>query len=249
MSDLIFKTTTQNVADGKGRSFRAQLLAHIEVPGVLPSREAEFCPAWALLGGSHEEIRAFAANLQMGYSAKCGDTVLQYAKKEFLYTYTSVPGEGTIVNVFHGDLCAFEAPVAPERLRFLMILDAATVAANKWDREAAAKHVKKCGLSAYMAEETLGLVPHFAAYLDRRCRLPLPRHYKFFSQLLASMIQSEYASRSGGPGGSAIKVSGLAEAGLAPVLLVNVKHEDFKTLCALEVQRYVEKGGKLLWRG
>lgn len=173
----------------KGRSFTANLLAHAHANTLWENGTSGDChrPVWMVLGGTEQEMRAFSANLLTGKKA---ETQTDHGwrqrgtKFEILksagYTHHSYKIGGGVVTTFYlPDLLRLDpGMVDPAGVKFVVIPAAAWVSAQRFDLVAARERLLALGSEIKMDDEALHVAlaegALLLAYLDRRCRFPIP---------------------------------------------------------------------------
>ena len=199
---------------GKGRTFAALMLAGVEADGLWPGGRTAteiMRPVWAMFGGSDQELRAFAANLQTGRKAVFGKTggyrSRHDEKLEFLksagYQYTwQREAEGSLLTVYLPDLFRLDpGMVDPAGASFICLPTQAWAEAQTIDTKPLIKHAKALGYGALPEDDLIALCPMaflFCAYLDRRTRCPLLSDGRFYLQLLLACLSEGLASFPGG---------------------------------------------------
>lgn len=253
--------------EGKGRTFRATLLASVEAdllwPGGLTAGD-NIRPVWAMFAGSDQELRAFSANLQMGRKVtfpKRG----YYRSKEDRMEFLKSAGyrmawqreeEGSLLTVFLPELFQIDpGMVDPIGIKFILLPTQAWHAAQTIeDLGAMIRHVEVLNGGSPVPEWVAEWVPTaflFAAYLDRRTCCPLVADSRFFLQLMLACLRDGVATFTSPAGyhynrdlGFGVHSSrqyiedSISDVGLRPGIAFNADHETFEKLLADEVERF-----------
>lgn len=251
--------------EGKGRTFRATMLASVEADlmwqGGLKSGD-NTRPVWAMFAGSDQELRTFAANLQMGRQA----TFLKrdgYSRKEDRMEFLKSSGyqmiwqreeEGSLVTVFLPELFQIDpGMVDPTAVKFILLPSQAWHAEQTIDHKPLMRHMARYG--GYEIEEQwfadwAPIAYLFAAYLDRRTRCPLVADGRFYMQLMLSCLNHGAATFSApegysyGQDGFGVHTrrqyfeKGITSVGLRQGIAFSCDHESFEHLLAQEVGLY-----------
>lgn len=258
-------------SEGKGRTFRATLLASVEADrmwaGGLSSNET-IRPVWAMFAGSEQELRPFVANLTLGRKATFpGHTRYRYGKKEVVefmksagyQTIWQKEEEGALVTVYQPSFFVLDpGMVDPEGISFILLPSKEWFEAQTLDVSPIQRHLRLCGYE----QEIPGIevISHlFATYLDRRTRCPLVADSRFYAQLLMSCLQYKLASYTmtdnhsfsynrddtfGVSSTIGLVEHNTATVGLLPGIAFNSKHEAFEQLLAQEVGIYFQVAGR-----
>lgn len=197
--------------DGKGRTFSAACLATVEASGIWAvDRTDDTRPLWAMFAGSDAELRAFAANLQMGKKAmfgsgsnrsKRGDRLELLRSAGYAFAWQrDAERDVSIVTAYVPDFFRVDpGMVDPSGAHFVCLPTQAWMDAQTFDRRelvAIVQHAEKIN-SGRSVEELIALVPMaflFAVYLDRRTRAPLLADGRFYLQLLLAALADGLAS-------------------------------------------------------
>jgi len=197
--------------DGKGRTFSAACLATVEASGIWAvDRTDDTRPLWAMFAGSDAELRAFAANLQMGKKAmfgsgsnrsKRGDRLELLRSAGYAFAWQrDAERDVSIVSAYVPDFFRVDpGMVDPSGAHFVCLPTQAWMDAQTFDRRelvAIVQHAEKLN-SGRSVEELIALVPMaflFAVYLDRRTRAPLLADGRFYLQLLLAALADGLAS-------------------------------------------------------
>lgn len=260
-------------SEGKGRTFRAVLLASVEADllwsGGTSGSTDSMRPVWAMFAGSDQELRAFMANLTGGRLAKCEKRYGYYRsgkqeRLEFLRSarYQTIwqrEDEGSLATIYLPDLFKMDpGMVDPSGIGFVLL------PTQEWDAQqilptvALAKHLERCGyqqLGPDWAREW-GTTAHlFAAYLDRRTRCPLIADGRFYIQLFAACLKHKLASFAPKDSFSSNRDFGVHQdhdyhetdtqlVGFRKGLVFRSNHAAFETVLAQEVETFFRITGK-----
>lgn len=253
--------------EGKGRTFRAVLLASIEADLLWSNRSSgsdNMRPVWAMFAGSDQELRAFMANLTTGRKITCEkrygyyrsgkEDRLEFLKSARYQTIWQREEEGLLATVYLPDLFKLDpGMVDPAGIGFILL------PTQEWhDRQSLptsylAKHLKRCGyeLGPDWASQWGTTAYLFAAYLDRRTRCPLVADGRFYIQLMAACLQHRLASFSIRDRFSRSQDFGVHHShdfhetdtqtvGLRPGLVFRSSHDNFEELLAREVETFFQ---------
>ena len=259
--------TIQSGDSGKGRSFSAALLAHVEADalwfGGAASTEVTR-PVWMAVAASETELRPFLANLRCGKRADTGTgrrndrgqrfEILRSAGYHFSTQRTPA---GAILTAYLRDLFVLDpGMVDPTGVGFVMLpprswIDQQTRALGEPAIHGAVKHVRRLGLAPAKVDLE-ALVPAatlFCAYLDRRVRAPLVPDVAFQLQVFCAALSAGLASftcptesyRDVGWGqhrGLGFSESQTARVGLAPGVACLAKHTAVEALLAEQASMF-----------
>lgn len=249
--------------EGKGRTFKALLLASVEADLLWTGGQTvsdNLRPVWAMFAGSEQELRAFTANLLSGRKAifpkrngwgRKKEDQLEILRSAGYQTFWQREAEGSIVTLYLSDLFQMDpGMVDPEGIRFVLLPTQEWAQAQKFDVAPVVRHAKKVGYDL-TTEQLVSLAPVaylFCAYLDRRTRCPLVSDGRFYLQLLLACLQKELASFStkadsyyhqdkvfGQHQNLRYHEFGTTEVGLIPGLVFRSTHEKLEKLLAEEV--------------
>ena len=230
---------------GKGRSFQGSMLAYITCSAVTFG-VGELRPIWACIATDAGSAKPMLANLRLGRPAAFGGKVLRFLPKlRYRFDQQQAP-EGALFSIYLPDFFQFDASADDDSLTFVVLVEKQRVQDFAWDKKSAVAWLRK--LRRVLPDDVLDLVPFFAAYLDRRCKLPLPASLNFQAQLLAGLLDygGAIASIDGGfEQGRYCRASGMADLGLHRPIYFQMGHESFSEFCAEEVGLYVRTGGVL----
>lgn len=203
--------------EGKGRTFRAAMLAHVEADHLWSSGSGDTIrPVYAAIAAGHGEIGPFLANLRTGRKAIVGPE--RYGKSkgrqvEFLrsagYSYvTQRHPEGVVCQIFLREVVQLDPGMVDPKngIRFLCMPPAGS-----------------------------DPVAHWIAWLDRRTRAPLIPDPAFHQMLLDRCIKA------GAVGGSARKLCyayGVEDVGLSTPIAMLASHAGFEELLAETVETF-----------
>ena len=260
--------TIEPKTEGKGRAFRALMLASVEADLLWSTSQFESMrPIWAMFAGSQEELRAFMANLASGRAASVDQNGYRRNKQErveFLRSagYQTIwqrEEEGCLATIFLPELFKLDpGMVDPSGIGFVLLPSEQWHQAQQVDTLPLQRHLGRCdlGVPGEWAAEW-GVTAHlFAAYVDRRTRCPLIADARFYVQLMASCLQHKLASFSTSQGFSHEREFGVHEShqyiethieavGLRKGLVFRSTHENFEALLAREVETFFRlTGGK-----
>ncbi len=196
--------------EGKGRSFRATLVAAVEADSLWSGGETatdHMRPVWAMFAGSEQELRPFGANLMTGRKVMFADGKRAYGRKarEKLEVLRSAGFatirqrtlDGALLTAYLPDLFQIDpGMVDPAGAKFICMPNIADMAAQTIEVEPIARHVERLGhpLDASKLRALVPLSFLFAAYLDRRTRFPLLADGRFYLQLLCACLKEGLAS-------------------------------------------------------
>jgi len=262
--------------EGKGRTFRATLLASVEADLLWPGGQTvsdNLRPAWAMFGGSDQELRAFMANLTLGrkayfpkspndYSRRKADC-LEILKSSGYQVTWQREEEGSLATIFLPELFQIDpGMVDPAGARFVLLPTQAWAAEQNLDVPSLVAHANLCNYLEFSPEQLAAWAPMsylFAAYLDRRTRCPLVADGRFYFQLMLSCLEHGLASFATPPDlyrhsdslgfGQYPKhqyhESGTTTVGLLPGLAFNASHETLDAVLAREVALFFKLQGTL----
>lgn len=253
--------------EGKGRTFRAMCLATIEADSLWQGGGADDRrPVWSMFIGSENELRPFAVNLQLGrkaqfvsntHSSKRDHRIELLKSARFALSFQR-EAEGSIATAYLPDLFRLDpGMVDPTGARFVLAPTAAWVASQKVDPKPLVEHALRLPYADKIEPELLPtLAPMaylFAAYLDRRTRLPLLADGRFYLQLLLACLDqgcASFADKASDRGyngyaydrrawgynrGLRFFAEGVEDVGLAPPIAFGADHKAFGELLAEQV--------------
>ena len=253
--------------EGKGRTFRATLLACVESDllwqGGLNSGD-NIRPVWAMFCGSDQELRAFAANLQMGRKITLMGQRNGYRRKEERMEFMKSSGyqtiwqreeEGSILTVMLPELFQIDpGMVDPVGIKFVVLPTQDWHDSQELDVEPMVRHVKRLKDYDQVGDWVIDWAPTaflFASYLDRRTRCPLVADGRFFLQLMLACLRHGAATFAAPSGYSYSRdlgfgvhqnrqyfEDGTAGVGLRPGISFSCDHESFEKLLAQEVDLF-----------
>lgn len=252
---------------GKGRTFRAMLLASVEADLLWSGGEAttdNARPIWAMFAGSEQELRAFMANLIGGRKATFPQRWGGYRRKADCLEILRSAGyrvtwqreeEGCLATIFLPELFQIDpGMVDPKGATFVLLPTQEWQGSQTIDPSPLMEHARRCGYAndAIPDEQLAAWAPLsflFSAYLDRRTRCPLPADGRFYLQLMLSCLKYKLASFSTVPNRSWDEGFGChqaqqyhefdtAEVGLLPGLAFKSDHENLEKLLAHEVEQF-----------
>ncbi len=204
---------------GKTRRFAVRLLGHATANRLwdCPTSGSVRRPVWVAYFGTEGESGPFTANFRASRKAATRNEVLQIPKKApFRWTTHRVPG-GVITVAYLPELFHLE-PASPfaEEARFVF-------APPRWWLEAQA-----ADLAPDFGDDALDAARAalFAAYLDRRTRLPLVRDPRFHLQLYRAALDGDWVHKPGrNPDHAVLTSDGLTACGLDDPIAVRVGPE------------------------
>lgn len=246
------------VQSGKGRSFQATLLAHVNADALWAgggTATEVTRPVWMMLGGSDNELRPFVANLQTGrkadhpggskYQGTSRFEVLKSAGYHYAWQRTPV---GTAVTIYLPDLFRLDpGMVDPKGIQFCLL------PSSKWvtppDPKAEAFLAKlKVPTDDPAVLHALMLAPLFIAFLDRRTRCPLIPDPRFYALVLVQAltkglaswsVNDHYGSRNWGEHRDlSYREHSTTNVGYARGLVFKASHEDFEAFLAEQVKLF-----------
>ena len=256
---------------GKGRTFRATLLASVEADLLWPGGQTasdNLRPVWAMFGGSDQELRAFMANLTLGRKAHFPKPSNDYSRRkvnclEILksagYQITwQREEEGSLATIFLPDLFQIDpGMVDPAGARFVLLPTKTWAHTQSLDIPSLVAHANLCNYQEFSPEQLAAWAPMsflFAAYLDRRTRCPLVADGRFYYQLMLSCLEHGLASFATTPNRYSEEFFGqhpkqqyhendTSSVGLLPGLAFNSNHETLDALLAREVALFFKLQG------
>lgn len=255
----------------KGRSFRATLLAHATSRSLWAGGTHDnLRPIWAMIATTDAESLPFIRNLQCGRKANCfGDGNRDKAStfellKSAGYEYQAQRHpEGVVWTCFLPELFRIDAGMSdPEGVKFAMLPAAGWLAdedhatakwlaglyreeAGDWygaEKRQAESDAKRLSEMLYLTRVS-GL---FAARLNSRTRCPLIPDPRFYSLILAALLNSgqaglagveSYTRESWGRLGS-FREEGLQAVGIAPGVVCETAHVQLEPVLAACVKTY-----------
>ena len=252
--------------EGKGRTFRATLLASVEADlmwqGGLSAGD-NIRPVWAMFCGSDQELRAFCANLQMGrkitfnrqYGYRRKEDRMEFLKSSGYQTIWQREEEGSILTVFLPELFQIDpGMVDPVGIKFILLPTQTWHSTQDTDIAPLLRHVallKDYNVTEEWIAEWAPTAFLFASYLDRRTRCPLVADGRFFLQLMLACLKYGAATFSVPSGYHYSRDLGfgiherrqyheddIAAVGLRPGICFSADHEGFEVLLAREVELY-----------
>lgn len=259
-------------SEGKGRTFRAVLLASVEADllwnGGSSKSNDSMRPVWAMFAGSDQELRAFMANLTTGRTVQCEkrygyyrsgkEDRLEFLKSARYQTIWQREEEGTLATVYLPDLFKLDpGMVDPAGIGFVLLPTQEWHAQQALPTMALAKHLNRCPyqLEPEWAHEWGTTAYLFATYLDRRTRCPLIADGRFYVQLLAACLKNGLASFARKDSFTREQGFGIhlqhdyhetdtQSVGFRAGLVFRSKHADFEALLAREVEMFFRITGK-----
>lgn len=197
-------------SEGKGRTFRATLLATVEADllwsGGLANTDTQR-PVWAMFGGSDQELRSFMANVSRGRLVLFLSKDNPYRRKQDRLEFLKASGiqvvwqreeEGSLATIFLPELFQMDpGMVSSSGAKFILLPTQQWYADQNLDPKPLVQHALRCGYSAIPEEQLASMAPIsflFAAYLDRRTRCPLVADGRFYFQLMLSCLKAKLAS-------------------------------------------------------
>lgn len=239
MQDL----TIQPQNEGKGRSFRATMVAHVEILEVSPRSNDVRRPVFLAVAGTDNELRPFVANLRTGKKAERGYKgreryeVLKSAGYQCTWQRTS---KGALVTLFAPDIFSLDpGMVDPKGVSFCVM------PSRDWTQDSDVEvpdFVPKDRV-----ESVRRMAPLFIAYLDRRTRCPLVQDPRFYVSLLAGALSEGLAAF---PGGSSyypnwgelrgFSSEGVEDLGMHEPLFFSASHAVLEDFLARHVKAHFE---------
>ncbi len=170
--------------EAKSRAFSARLLGYLTADALWDGgcSSSPRRPVWLSYFGTEQETRAVTANLRSGRTAEAGNLSFELPRKSG-YRWLSQPLAGGVVMTAYLPALFDLEPVTPfvEEVRFVL-------APPRWwlDGQAAA-------LAADFGEDArdVARAALFAAYLDRRTRLPILADLRFQLRLYRAALEED----------------------------------------------------------
>lgn len=263
----------------KGRSFDAVLVAHIAANGLWAGGagggDDVVRPVWALFACDEGTRVPLVANLRCGrkareyadgpYGRTAGRASFEFLRSAGYEFVTQRAPEGSLVQVFHRELFAFDPGVTADKVRGVLApprawLDAQSAALGASGSAAASRAARERvaadgrSLRPWIEEPRFAaLATLFAASLDRRLRAPLVPDVAFQGQLFAAALLSGFAALHlpgiegdwwRGSDAHGLFAEGLDAAGLGAVMALRGDANDVEALLALEVKRFYQRTPK-----
>lgn len=241
MKDL----TIQPQKEGKGRSFRATLVAHVEIRAVSERGNDAKRPVFMAVAGTDNELRPFVANLRTGKKAEHGYKgreryeILKSAGFQCTWQRSA---KGTLATLFAPDLfCLDPGMVDPKGVQFCLMPD------ERWTKPSEIEVPDF--VPADRADDVRRLAPLFIAYLDRRTRCPLIPDPRFYVQVLANALSeglavfpstSVYSYRRDWGESGGFSAEGLEELGMHVPVFFDAKHDVLEEFLARQVKTFFE---------
>lgn len=246
------------VQSGKGRSFQATLLAHVNADALWAgggTATEVTRPVWMMLGGSDNELRPFVANLQTGrkadhpggskYQGTSRFEVLKSAGYHYAWQRTPV---GTAVTIFLPDLFRLDpGMVDPKGIQFCLLPSRDWVTPPDPQAEAFLAKLKVPTEDPAVLH-ALTLAPLFIAYLDRRTRCPLIPDPRFYALVLVQAltkglaswsVNDHFGSRNWGEHRElSYREHSTTNVGYARGLVFKSTHEEFEAFLAEQVKLF-----------
>jgi hypothetical protein len=257
-------------SEGKGRTFRAVLLATVEADLLWSggaSGSDNMRPVWAMFGGSDQELRAFMANLTSGRRVTCEKRYGYYRsgkedRFEFLrsahyQTIWQKEEEGSLATIFLPELFKIDpGMVDPQGIGFVLLPTQEWHEQQSLPTAALARHLERCGyeLGPEWVKQWATTAYLFAAYLDRRTRCPLIADGRFYMQLMTACLKNSLASFAPKDSFSVGRDFGTHQehsyyetdvqtVGFRQGLVFRSNHENFETVLAREVETFFKHAG------
>lgn len=230
-------------------------------------------PIWMVVAGSEQEMRAFSANLLTGKTAcraksNKPEDRFEIVKSAGFMHHSRKVGDGVATTFYYPELLRIDpGMVDPEAIRFVVIPARAWVWAQSFDLEAArtrllqlagvtpdeiraaARGYRPLGeqLSAILTDEDLHVLlaegSLMLAYLDRRCRFPIPFDPVFGAWLLlACRLQLIVHRPSTDYRGGHYRMTGADNVNVYPGFTFHASHDSFGAVLANEIQRWWGQG-------
>lgn len=255
--------------EGKGRTFRAVLLASVRAdlfwPGGMTATDNER-PVWAMFAGSEQELRAFMANLTSGRKADMpkpyghGDDRMEILRSAGFQTTWQREAEGSIATVFLPELFQLDPGlVDPAGIKFIILPTGTLIRRQVLDVKPLVRHAQVAGhrkVGAEFLEMCAPLAYIFCAYLDRRTRCPLVSDGRFYMQLFLACLKKQIASFStnsdryrdhdlgfGHHPSLQFFERDTATIGLLPGVAFRSSHDEFEKLLAEQVSLFFQLTG------
>ena len=247
----------RGAAAAKGREFGATALAHVEADSLweLGSGKTRR-PVWLSYAATRSAALAFSANLRGGARAAPASSAgrvedcFEIPKSSGHRWATQDINGVTVTTAFLPSLFAVEPPLPPCDVSFIFMPP------HWWVSSQAEKLRAIFGSQA----EDVARAALFAAYLDRRTRLPILQDLTFQSRLLEAAKKEDWVHRPGVTrwDRSVLYQEGVEELGLDLPLACRVSHAELEAFLAREVRRYydeeviprgatrVDQGGRVL---
>lgn len=265
MRDLVI----QPAKEGKGRSFTATLVAYVQADvlwdGGAAATETKR-PIWMMLAGTDNELRPFVANLRLGRKAEATSKTgfsrnpdrFEVLKSSGFHTSWQRTPLGSVVVIYAPELFQMDpGMVDPKGVGFCLL------PARSWLNSIAVEGSTRAYLNNLKfqipedkVEDLLRTAPIFIGYLDRRTRCPLIPDPRFYVQVLAAAMDQGLASWGRDPnryynhydnrpfgsrGYHGFFEEGVAEANLAPGIVLKSSHEELEKFLAEQVRLYFDR--------
>lgn len=237
--------TIEPPKEGKGRSFRASLVASVEIRTVSDRSNDTKRPVFMAFAGTDNEVRPFVANIRTGKKAEGGYKsrdryeILKSAGYQCTWQRSV---KGTLATLFAPDLfCLDPGMVDPKGVSFCLMPDV------KWTSPSDLE-LPDC-VPADRADEVRRLAPLSIAYLDRRTRCPLVPDPRFYVQVLAHALDeslaffpstSSYSYQQTWGELRSFEAEGLEELGMHTPLFFSAKHDVLEEFLARQVKTFFE---------
>ena len=249
--------------EGKGRTFRANLLSYATARGIMDCDRIKVRPIWMMLAGSDSELRPFVANLRMGRKASAhtgynrrGSETFEILKSANYRIFWQKTEAGAVATLYLPELfCSDPGMVDPEELSFCVLPTADFLVPNPEGLAHLERAMPFMGLNpakinrrekhfdpSYIAD----LATVVAAFLDRRTRCPLIPDRRFFAQFLMAALDGGIASLPRSYTHSSewgcyrhFMVDG-SDVGLSKGVLFKASHKQVEDLLAKQVKFFFE---------
>jgi hypothetical protein len=217
----------------KSRAFSVQLLGYLLADSLWESKRTggALQPVWVAYLGTDQECRAFTANFRAGRAADAGSDRFQLPKKApHRWVVQRVPDAsitvGYLPELFHLD------PAGPvgEQVAFVFAPPRAWI-----DEQAALLEADFGDEAPEVARAAL-----FAAYLDRRTRLPLVHDLRFHLQLFRAALEADWLSEPAASAysGGVLVADGAAACGLDRPIACSVAQDELAEFLVVQTSHF-----------
>lgn len=244
----------------KGRSFSAEVLAYAEADPLWENGGSSDSkrPVWVVFGGTEQGMRAFMANVLLGRRAEAKDAYNRKTSDRFellksagYQHHSRKVGGGVVTSVYLPDLVRLDpGMVDPAGVRFVVIPAKSWVAAQRFDLAAARARLLDLGAAAGDVERDEVLHDNLAegalllAYLDRRCRFPVPFDPVFGAWLAGAMARESALIRPTHHGYRQVyRITGAEKVNALDGFAVTTSHERLGSILSDEIRRWHAAGG------
>lgn len=238
----------------KGRSFSANLLAHAHANTLWENGTSGDChrPVWMVVGGTEQEMKAFNANLLTGKKAEISSDhgyrqrgeKFEILKSAGYMHHSCKIGGGMVTTFYLPDLLRLDpGMVDPAGVKFVVIPALAWVSAQRFDLAAARLRLQSLGAEGKVTDEALHVAlaegSLLLAYLDRRCRFPIPFSPVFGAWLLQAMETARALFRTSHQyDRGRYRIDGESHVNALPGYAVQATHEQLGEILSAEVRRW-----------